>query len=148
MTGCSIGDMLVDNSFQDQTTPLLTPPLLLPVILPNRDLYLFHHVYLEPLLSASAHHQLSLKHDDVNGDRNSSKKNSWKNHLKELAKTPSSSSGLALKIESMIQLPNRGVMLQFFLFPMPDTCLTNLCTPFPLIPVSYYTVFTLPSIHL
>ena len=140
--------MLINKSFQDQTTPLLTLSLLLPVVLPNHDLYLCHHVYLEPLLFASEHHQLSLKHDNINGDRNSSKKNSRKNHLKELAKTPSSLSGLALKIEPMIQLPSRGVMLQFFLSPIPDTRLTNLCTPFPLIHVSYYTVFTLPSIHL
>ena len=116
MIGCSTEDMLVDKSFQDQTTPLLTPPLLLPVVLPNHDLYLFHHVYLEPLPFTSEHHQLSLKHDDANGDGNSLKKNSRKNHLKVLEKTPSSSSGLALKIESMIQLPSRGVMLRSFLF--------------------------------
>ena len=115
MIGCSTKNMLVDKSFQDLTTPLLIPLLPLPIILPNHDLYPFHHIYLEPHPFAFVHRQLSLKHDDVNGDGNSSKKNSQKNRLKELAKTPSSSSGPASKIESMIQLPSRGVMLQFFL---------------------------------
>ena len=116
MIGCSIKDMLVNKSFPDQTIPLLTQPLLLPVVLPSHNPYRFHHAHLEPLLFISEHHQLLLKHNDINGDGNSSKKNSRKNHLKELAKTPSSSSGLASKIESMIQLPNRGVMLRFFPF--------------------------------
>ena len=115
MIGCSTEDMLIDKSFQDQTTPFLTPPLPLLVDLPNHDLYLFHHIYPEHLPFTSEHHQLSLKPNDINGDGNSLKKNSWKNHLKVLKKTPSSSSGLALKIELMIQLPSRGVMLQFFL---------------------------------
>ena len=111
MIGCSTENMLVDKSFQDLTIPLLIPLLPLLVILPSHDLYPFHHVYLELLPFVFAHRQLSLKHDDVNGDGNSLKKNSWKNHLKELAKTLSSSSGSVSKIESMIQLPNRGVML-------------------------------------
>ena len=140
MIGCSIEDTLVDKLFQDQTTPLLTPPLLLPVVLPNHDLYLFRHVYLEPLPFASECQQLSLKHVDVNGDRNSLKKNSWKNYLKVLEKSPSSSSGLALKIESMIQLPSRGVMLRFFPFHTLDTRLTYLCQSSP----SYLFHNTLP----
>ena len=97
MIGCLIENTLVDKSFQDQTTPLLTPLLLLPDNLLNHDHYLFHHNYLELLLFVFVHHQPSPKHDDVNGDGNSSKKNSRKNHLKELAKTPLSSSGPALK---------------------------------------------------
>ena len=116
MIGCLTKNTLVDKSFQDQTTPLLTPPLLLPDNLLNHDHYLFHHDYLKLLLFAFVHCQLSLKHNDGNGDGNSSKKNSQKNHLKELVKTPSLSSGLALKIELMIQLPSRGVMLRFSLF--------------------------------
>ena len=117
MIGCLIENTLVDKSFQDWTTPLRTPPLLLPPDnLLNHDHYLFHHDYLELLPFAFVHRQLSPKHDDVNGDGNSSKKNSRKNHLKELAKTPLSSNGPALKIESMIQSPSRGVMLRFFSF--------------------------------
>ena len=131
MIGCSIENTLVDKLFQGQTTLLQTPPVLL-VILLNHDLYPFHHVYLEPLPFTFTHRRQSLKHDNVNGDGNSSKKNSQKNHLKELAKTPSSSSGLASKIESMIQLPSRGVMLQFSPFHLPDThitCLSPIATP-------------------
>ena len=131
MIGCSTKDILIDKSFQDWTTPLLTPPLLLPLDLPNHDLYPFHHVCLKPLPFAFAHHRLSLKHDDINGDGNSSKKNSLKNHLKELAKIPSSSSGPASKIESMIQLPSRGVMLRFPPFHLPDTHIIYLCLPSP-----------------
>ena len=116
MIGCSTENMLVDKSFQDLTIPLLIPPLPLLVILPRHNRYPFHHVYLELLPFVFAHCRLSLKHDDDNGDGNSSKKNSRKNHLKELAKIPSSLNGPASKIESMIQLPSRGVMLQFFSF--------------------------------
>ena len=132
--------MLINKSSRDQTIPLLTLPPLLLVDPLSHDPYLFCHEWLEPLLFASERHQLSLKHDDVNGDGNSSKKNSQKNHLKELAITPSSSSGLALRIESMIQLPSRGVMLRFFLSPIPDTRLTNLCIPYSLILVSLYAL--------
>ena len=142
MIGCSIKDTLIDKSFQDQTIPLLTPPLLLP----NHDLYLFHHVYLEPLPFAFERHQLSLKHDNINGDGNSSKKNSQKNPLKVLEKTPSSSSGLVLKIESMIQLPSRGVMLQFFPFHTLDTCLTYLCQSFP--SYLFHNMLPLSFIHV
>ena len=131
MIGCLIENTLIDKSFQDRTTPLLTPLLLLPDNLLNRDHYLFHHDYLKLLLFAFVHRQLSLKHDNINGDGNSSKKNSRKNHLKELAKTPLSSSGPASKIESMIQLPSRGVMLRFFSFHLLDTHLTCLCRPSP-----------------
>ena len=88
MIGCSTENMLVNKSFQDLTIPLLIPPLPLLVILPSHEPYPFHHVYLEPLPFAFVHCPLSLKQDDVNGDRNSSKKNSQKNHLKELVKTP------------------------------------------------------------
>ena len=110
--GCLIENMLIDKSFQDWTTPLLTPLLLPPPDnLLNHGHYLYHQDYLELLPFAFVHCQLSPKHDDVNGDGNSSKKNSQKNHLKELAKTPLSSSGPASKIESMIQSPSRGVML-------------------------------------
>ena len=112
MIGCLIENTLVDKSFQDRTTPLLTPPLLLPHDnLLKRDHYLFHHDYLKLLLFAFIHHQLSPKHNDVNGDGNSLKKNSRKNHSKELARIPLSLSGPASKIESMIQLPSSGVML-------------------------------------
>ena len=123
--------MLVDKSFQDLTILLLIPPLPLLVILPNHDHYPFHHVYLDPLPFAFVHCQLSLKQDDASGDGNSSKKNSRKNHLKELAKTPSSSSGPASKIESMIQSPSRGVMLRYLSFHILDTCLIYLCHPSP-----------------
>ena len=112
MIGCLIENTLVDKSFQDRTTPLLTPLLLLPPNnLLNHDHYLFHQDYLKLLPFAFVHRQLSPKHDNINGDRNSLKKNSQKNHLKELTKTPLSLSGPASKIESMIQSPSRGVML-------------------------------------
>ena len=119
--------MLVDKSFQDPIIPLLILPLPLLVILPSHDLYPFHHIYLKLLLFVFAHRRLSPKHDNVNGDGNSSKKNSRKNHLKELTKIPSSSNGPASKIESMIQLPSSGVMLQLFSFHITDTRPIYLC---------------------
>ena len=131
MTGCSIKNIIIDKSFLDPTIPLLTLPHLLLVIPLKHDLYQFHHAYPELLLFVSEPHLLSLKHDNVNGDENSLKKNFRKNHSKALERTPSSSSGLALKIESMIQLSNRGVMLRFFPLLTLDTCLINLCIPSP-----------------
>ena len=133
--------MLVNKSFQDLIIPLLILLLPLLVLLPSHDLYPFHHVNLELLLFIFAHRRLSLKHDNVNGDGNSSKKNSRKNHLKELVKIPSSSSGPALKIELMIQLPSREVMLRFYLSYLLDTRITYLCNPSP----SYLSHYTLLS---
>ena len=146
MIGCSIENMLVDRSFQGLTIPLLIPPLPLLIILHSHDLYPFHLIYPDLLLFVFVHRQLSLKLGDVSGDGNSSKKNSQKNHLKELAKIPSLSNGPVSKIESMIQSPSRGVMLQFFPFLFTSYMYHLPMQPFPFLLVSSYIAF--PFIHV
>ena len=132
MTGCSTEDMLVNKSFQDRIIHLQILPLLPLAILLSLDLYQFHLDYLDLLLFVSVHCPLSLKHDDANGEGNSSKKNSLKTHLKEHARTPSSSRQLTLEVKSRIQQSSEGVMLQFFSsYYLLDTHLIHLCIPSP-----------------
>ena len=145
MNGCSTENMLIDRSFQGLTIPLLIPPLPLLVILPSHDHYPFHHVYLDLLLFAFVHRPLSLKHDDDNGEGNSSKKNSLKTRLKELVKIPSSSSQLTLGIESMIQQSSKGVMLQIFLFLFTQYTYQSPMQTFPFLIVSHMYALPPPS---
>ena len=141
MTGCSIEDTLVNKSFQGLITPLPILHLLLD-ILHSLDLYQSHHDYLVLLPFVFTPHQLSRKHNDANGEGNSSKKNSLKTHLKECAKIPSSLRQLTLEVKSMIQQSSKGVMLRFFLSYLLDTCITSLCRPSPSL---FHITYVLPS---
>ena len=134
--------MLVNKLFPD----LIILPLILPPLLDNRlkpDHYLNSLDFLEPLLFICVPHLQLQKHNDDNGEGNSSKKNSLKTHSKELVKTQSLSRQLILEYESMIQQSSKGVMLRFFSFSyLPDTRLIRLCIPSPSL---FHITYMLPT---